>query len=67
MKHQHLIRRNKQKKFNFLIYKRNNNHNIYKANINYTEKQRQAPIQQTYMNEKIQKIKSNQRHTRTRF
>ena len=41
------LRRNKQKKFNFLKYKRNNNHNIYKANINYTEKQIQAPIKHT--------------------
>ena len=41
------MRRNKQKKFNFLKYKRNNNNNIYKANINNTEKQSQAPIQHT--------------------
>ena len=41
------LRRNKQKKFNFLTYNRNNNHNIYKANINNIEKQRQAPIQHT--------------------
>ena len=27
------LRRNTQKKFNFLKTKRNNNHNIYKANI----------------------------------
>ena len=32
------LRRNKQKKFMFLKYKRNNNHNINYTNINYTEK-----------------------------
>ena len=41
------LRRNKQKKLNFLKYKRNNNDKIYNANINYTEKQRQALIQHT--------------------
>ena len=36
------LRRNKQNKFNFLKYKRNNNPNINYTNINYTEKQRQV-------------------------
>ena len=65
------LRRNKQKKFNYLKYKRNN-HNINYTNINYTEKQRQAPIQHTdtgkkKMERSIQKNKSNQHHARTTF
>ena len=66
------LRRNKQKKFNFLKYKRNNNHNINYTNINYTEKQRQTPIQHTDTGKKqrsdlSKKNKSNQHHTRTTF